>query len=137
MKTNSELTVALLVTALMILICTIIVVAGKKGSNTDPVDLKVYQLGSDQKTYYMCDISTEEMLEINSELTKTKKFTTDNQVSGGVINGNYEIIKIVDGEEQIYAFDNNESNQLFIGNQNRLYKFETTIYDIVINACNR
>ena len=134
MKTNNEVTIAILVGALMVLICVIIYAVNTNDVKTDDIVIQVFKYNEETELYYECSISPEDKLTINKQIARLKNKTIEDSLSGTQINGDYKIV-VNNEENNFYAFDKEHDNKIYIGDQNRLYKFNSDVYEIVINAC--
>lgn len=134
MKAQKEVKISIIVTFLMLVTCGIIILINETKKNNKKVDLKVYKLmepENEQKYYHECIITTEEMIAINKDIKRTKSLNSKNSIKGR-INGNYKIIV----NNKTYAFDD-ESNIIYVGDQQALYNFKSNMYKTIINRCNQ
>lgn len=134
MKTNNEVTIAILVAVLMVLFCVIIYVVNKNDVKEEDIIMSVFIYDESREGYLECELSTEDKLKINKQLNKLKNKKVEDSLSGTKINGDYKIV-LNEDEKIFYAFDKEHKNRIYIGDQNRLYPFSSEIYDIVIKTC--
>ena len=132
---GKELKIALGVGIAMILICLLVVLI-QSNKAQDDVKVNVYKLTAvegeeDKHVYKACSISTEDALKINKEYKRIQALRDLNALQGQSINGDY---KVVIGEEFV-AFDNSADNMIYIGKENKIYKFSSEIYELVVNTC--
>ena len=133
-KPKREIYIAFSIGIIMILICIFLFYIGKK-DNFNINDIKVYRLYSyedneDNHYYKECELSTEDRINISDDLKHSLKISKSS-LTGVSITGNY---KIVIGDDFI-AFDNDSDNYFYNGNQNKIYSFESSIYNQVIDYC--
>ena len=133
MKTNNEVTIAILVAVLMVLFCVIIYVVNKNDVKEEDIIMSVFIYDESREGYLECELSTEDKLKINKQLNKLKNKKVEDSLSGTKINGDYKIV-LNDDDNLFYAFDKEHKNRIYIGDQNRLYPFSSEIYDIVIKT---
>lgn len=135
MENNKEIKIAIIVGALMLTACLVAYIFYKSSTKVENIDIKVYKnyTTEDGRAYYECNISTEDLLTINSEYKRLTNLKKSESIKGASITGTY---MIRNGEDYI-AFDATESNLVFFninGNQ-AIYELTSTMYDIVKNAC--
>jgi len=127
--------------ALIIVIIVGVLIFAPKGEQKDYVtedldEVKVYihhEKTDDEDGYYSaCSVDTENLLKIKNEFDKALKLEDSALSETSSINGEYKVI--VDDDEFI-AFDNDDSNTIYISTKNDLYTFESDIYDLVVNTC--
>lgn len=134
MKTNNEVTIAILVAVLMVLFCVIIYVVNKNDVKEEDIIMSVFIYDESREGYLECELSTENKLKINKQLNKLKNKKVEDSLSGTKINGDYKIV-LNNDKTTYYAFDKEHNNRIYIGDQNRLYPFSSEIYEIVIKTC--
>lgn len=132
MRTNKELKIAAIVGAIMIIICILMI--SIFSNDYDKADIAVYKNMeiNGQRGYVPCTVPETVLKEIYVEFKKTKALDEDDLVDQDRINGDY---KIISGEKFI-AFDKESNNTVYISEENKLYTFESSIYENVINTCN-
>lgn len=135
-NTNREVIIAIVVALIMILVCVLTFVISKS-STKQASEIKVYKLyeredNSSDHYYKECSIDTENKILVQDVYKKVKKLNDASSVTGVGITGNYKIVI----DDDFIAFDNNEDNLIYNGNKNKLYNFNTTLYEEVINWCN-
>lgn len=134
MKIKKEISIAIVIGCIMLLICVIAIVAQK---NIDkPVNIKVYKLHETgvegEVGYYSeCSIDTENILKIKKEFNRLNALNDSNILSGKTIKGSYKVIM----DDKYIAFDNNTDNIVYNGSKNRIYNFSSEMYEIVMNTC--
>ncbi len=101
----------------------------------DVSKVKVYkhiEKTDDKDGYYtLCNLDTEDVVKVNNFYKNVSKLDDDRIQSNGRINGDYKIVI----DDNFIAFDKDNSNVLFNSAKNKLYYYESTIYDIVIKSC--
>jgi hypothetical protein len=138
MQTNKELKVAIIVGVIMVTICILafIYVKSERTANTNnlnQIDIKVYKVNEEEKSYVPCHITTDNLIQINSEFNKAYRLKETSRVVGKSITGTY---RVQSGEKWV-AFDLNEKEQyIYRGDTKYLYEFKSELYDIVSKACN-
>lgn len=134
MKIKKEVSIAIVVGCIMLLICIIVILAQK---NVDkPVNIKVYKLyetsvEGEVGYYSECSVDTENLLKIKKEFNRMNVLKDSKIVSGKTIKGSYKVIM----DDKYIAFDNNTDNVIYNGSKNRIYNFESEMYEIVMNTC--
>ena len=132
---NREIKIALGVGILMLAICLIIVLVQNKKEEEKNIKVEVYKLkaaeADEQRTYTACSISTEDAIKVNKEFKRALALRDNNSVTGKSITGNYKVII----DNQYIAFDNDSDKIIYSNKDNKLYKFSSDIYDIIINTC--
>lgn len=137
MKTNNELKIAAIVGILMTLICVIVLMVQNNKKN-EIVELNAYkhfyneEEGEDDRDGYYseCYLTTEDKINIESDLRKVNHLSEDSKVNQVII-GNYKIII----NDEFYAFDNAEDNIIYSGKEGKMYKFSSDIYQTIIDRC--
>lgn len=131
MKTNNELKIAAVVGAIMIIICLVMVLLNTTPKET--IDIKVYKNTEidGQRGYLECSVPESILGEINTEFKKAKKLDSSALAESHQIQGTY---KIISGKESI-AFDDDDKNEIYNIDENKLYNFKSTIYTLVETVC--
>lgn len=134
MKTKKEITIAVVVGCIMLLTCVIVFVSQR--NNETPVNIKVYKLYESgvegEVGYYSeCSIDTEDLLKVKKEFNRMNALKDANILSGETIKGSYKVIM----DDKFLAFDNSTDNVIYNGSKNRIYKFSSEMYEIIINTC--
>ena len=131
MKDNKEIKIAAVVAALMIIICLVIIIVNK--TDNKEIDLQVYKNVEidGQRGYIPCEVPDSILIEINDEFQKAKKLSTSKEAEIEQLTGTY---KLVSGKSSL-AFDANDKNQIYNVEKNKLYNFDSTIYNLVISVC--
>ena len=138
MQTNKELKIAIMVGVIMITICALafIYVKSERTSNTNnlnQIDIQLYKVNEETKSYIQCHINTDTLIQVNSEFNKAYRLTESSRVVGKSITGTY---RVQSGEKWV-AFDlNKEEPYIYRGDTKYLYQFDSELYDIVAKACN-
>ena len=133
MQTNKELKIAAIVGIIMITICVVAIIFYKSDKKYNEINIQVYKVNQEEKIYEECNVSTDSIIQINSEYIRAIKLTENQRVIGKQITGLY---KVVSGDNYI-AFDGEKDKYyIFRGDTKYLYEFESTLYDLVIKACN-
>lgn len=133
MQTNKELKIAAIVGIIMITICIVTIIFYKADKTNNEINIQVYKVNQEEKTYEQCNIPTDTIIQINSEYRRASKLTENQRVIGKQITGLY---KVVSGENYI-AFDGEKDKYyIYRGDTKYLYEFDSTLYDLVKKACN-
>ena len=121
-----------------VVIFGLIIFLPKNGANSVKIDLsnvKVYihknAEGEEKGYYYPCKLSTEDLLRVKNEFNKIYNVKEEDLVSGKAINGDYKVML----DDEYIAFDKENDGIMYLGTLNKLFKVDTSIYNIVINAC--
>lgn len=137
MENNKELKVAIIVGVIMITACLlafIFVKSERKASinNQNQIDIKVYKVNEEDKIYEQCPITTDTLIQINSEFKSAYRLSDSSRVIGKSITGKY---KVISGNNYI-AFDAKENeNYIYRGDTKYLYEYDSNLYNIVEKAC--
>lgn len=138
MQTNKELKIAIIVGIIMVTICILafLYVKSERNANTNKynqIDIQVYKVNEEAKTYVQCHITTDTLIQINSEFNSAYRLKESSRVVGKSITGTY---RVQSGDKWI-AFDlNEEEKYVYRGDTKYLYEFNSNLYDIVAKACN-
>lgn len=133
MQTNKELKIAAIVGIIMITICIVTIIFYKADKTNNEINIQVYKVNQEEKTYEQCNIPTDTIIQINSEYRRASKLSENQRVIGKQITGLY---KVVSGENYI-AFDGEKDKYyIYRGDTKYLYEFDSTLYDLVKKACN-
>ena len=138
MQTNKELKIAIIVGIIMVTICILAFLYVKSertsyANKYNQIDIQVYKVNEEAKTYVPCHISTETLIQINSEFNRAYRLKDSSRVVGKSITGTY---RVQAGNKWI-AFDlNEESKYVYRGDTKYLYEFNSNLYEIVAKACN-
>ena len=133
MQTNKELKIAAIVGIIMITICVVVIIFYKSDKKYNEINIQVYKVNQEEKIYEECNVSTDSIIQINSEYLRASKLSENRRVIGKQITGLY---KVVSGDNYI-AFDGEkDKNYIFRGDTKYLYEFDSTLYDLVKKACN-
>lgn len=136
MQTNREIKIAIVVGAIMLTACLLVFIFIKSertsNGNVNQVDIKVYKVNEEKKTYEPCHITTDTLIQINSEFKRASRLTDSKRVIGKSINGTYRI----DSGDNFIAFDaKKDENYIYRNDTKYLYEFDTELYNIVVKAC--
>ena len=130
MKTKNELKIAAVVGTLMLIICLVMVLLNTSSQET--IDIKVYKVNEEDKIYEQCPITTDTLIQINSEFKSAYRLSDSSRVIGKSITGKY---KVISGNNYI-AFDAKENeNYIYRGDTKYLYEYDSNLYNIVEKAC--
>lgn len=138
MQTNKELKIAIIVGIIMVTICILAFLYVKSertsyANKYNQIDIQVYKVNEEAKTYVPCHISTETLIQINSEFNRAYRLKDSSRVVGKSITGTY---RVQAGNKWI-AFDlNEEAKYVYRGDTKYLYEFNSNLYEIVAKACN-
>lgn len=138
MQTNKELKIAIIVGVIMVTICALafIYVKSERKANTNnlnQIDIQVYKVNEESKSYVPCHITTDTLIQINSEFNRAYRLKESSRVIGKSITGTY---RVQSGNKWI-AFDlNKEAQYVYRGDTKYLYNFDSELYDIIAKACN-
>ena len=133
MQTNKEIKIAAIVGIIMITICIVAIIFYKADKKQNIIDIQVYKVNQEAKTYEPCSIPEDLKIQINSEYKTASKLSENNRVIGQQITGLY---KVISGNNYI-AFDGEkDKNYIYRGDTKYLYEFDSTLYDLVKKACN-
>lgn len=135
METNREIKIAIIVGIIMLTVCLVVFIFSKSDVEVEDMNLQVYKLyekedGSGNE-YRQCHIPTDELVSIYNQYKRAVNLKEDKQIKGQ-INGNY---KLISGENFI-AFDAEQYDYVYRSDTQQLYSFNSTIYDLVKEACN-
>ena len=126
--------------AIIVVVLFSIILFMPKGKSAQAIKLdtskvKIYrhiEATKDEKGYYTeCKVDTETLVKINEQFNKAYKINSDNFLTEKAINGDYKVVVDTD----YLAFDKENNNMIYLGKYNKIYGFESTIYDLVINSC--
>lgn len=140
MQDKKEIKIAIVVGIIMITICLVAFVTTKSKNNLNEVELKVYKLfettddeGKTNYHYSKCNIEdTDIEINIYRETVKALKLPEEKLITGKQIKGKYK----VELNGKMIAFDGDENeNFVFLNDTNRLYEFESGIYETVKKVC--
>lgn len=138
MQTNKELKIAIIVGVIMVTICILAFLYIKSernanNNNLNQIDIKVYKVNEEAKTYVPCHITTDTLIQINSEFNRAYRLTESSRVIGKSITGTYR----VQSGDKFIAFDATKDKEKYIyrGDTKYLYTFDSELYDIVMKAC--
>lgn len=132
MQTNKELKIALIVGIIMITICLLVFIFTKSSSDNNEIDIQVYKVNEEAKTYELCNVPQDKLIQINGEYRTASRLSENSRVIGAKITGTY---KVVSGDNYI-AFDGEEDkNYVFRGDTKYLYEFNSELYEIVKEVC--
>jgi len=133
MQTNKELKIAAIVGIIMITICIVTIIFYKADKTNNEINIQVYKVNQEEKTYEQCNVPTDTIIQINSEYRRASRLSENQRVIGKQITGLY---KVVSGENYI-AFDGEKDKYyIYRGDTKYLYEFDSTLYDLVKKACN-
>lgn len=135
MQTNKELKIAIIVGAIMVTTCILAFMyfkSSNSSNNYNQVDIKVYKANDETQTYEPCQINTETLIQLNSELKRAYRLTDSNRVIGKTITGRY---RVASGDDFIAFDEKSEENYIYRGDTKYLYEFDSDIYDLVVSAC--
>ena len=136
MESNKEVKIAIIVGIIMITICLVIFIFYRAEANVETLNLKVYKLydiegTEDEHEYRECSATADEIVMLSKEYKRTQNLTENKQVTGKQINGNYKVIY----EDEYIAFDAEGINYIYRSDTERLYSFNSKIYDYVTEIC--
>lgn len=132
MQTNKELKIAIIVGIIMVTICALVIIFHKSDKKNNEIDIQVYKVNEKEKIYERCSVPTDFLVQINSEYKRAGRIPESKRVIGQKITGLY---KIVSGNDYI-AFDGEkDKNYIYRGDTKYLYEFDSTMYNLVIEAC--
>ncbi len=132
MQTNKELKIALIVGIIMITICLLVFIFAKSSNDKNEIDIQVYKVNEEAKTYEPCSVPQEKLIQINSEYNSASKLTESSRVIGGKITGTYKVVS----KGNYIAFDaEKDKNYVFRGDTKYLYEFNSELYEIVKEVC--
>ena len=136
MEANKEVKIAIIVGILMITICLIIFIFYRAEANVETLNLKVYKLydiegTEDEHEYRECNTTADDIIMLSKEYKRSQNLTENKQVIGKQINGNYKVIY----DDEYIAFDANGTNYIYRSDTERLYNFNSKIYDYVTEIC--
>lgn len=127
--------------AILVVVVFALVLFAPKGKESQAVkvdtsNIKVYkhiEKTEEQDGYYTeCKLATDALLTVKNEFEKAQKLEEDKNVSeDNKINGDYKVVI----DDKFLAFDKENNNVIYLKEKNSLYKFESKIYNVVINAC--
>lgn len=137
MKTKKEVTIAIIVAILMIIICFVIYLVNTNTQKETELNIKAYKLyevenSENDHAYKECRLSTEDKLSIKKEFKRVASISESKAVVGKTIEGSYKVVI----DDNYIAFDNTEDKLVYNGNKNMLFNISTSIYKTVIDACN-
>lgn len=134
MTNNKEIKIAIVVGAIMLTVCFVIVVSNMstKNGNQTATEIKVFKHYDDgtTKEYRECNVTTDELVNINNEFNSIKLLGDEDKYPGTSINGTYRISK----NNDFIAFDDN-NNLVYRGDTQALYYYESDLYEYVANIC--
>ena len=132
MSTNKELKIAAIVGGIMIIVCLLLVAIFQ---NKNEVNIEVHKhvaVEEDGHGYWdNCDVPSSILQEINTEYKKAIAIKDLTKEVSGTIEGNYRIIL----DDQMIVFDNKTDKVFYNSKTNKLYTFDSTMYELVINSC--
>lgn len=132
MQTNKELKIAIIVGIVMITICALVIIFYKADRKNNEINIQVYKVNEQEKTYEKCSVPTELLVQINSEYRRASRLTENKRVIGEKITGLYKIVS----EKDYIAFDGEKGkNYIYRGDTKYLYEFDSAMYNLVIEAC--
>lgn len=139
MEENKEVKIAIIVGIIMITICIIMFITVKSKNKVNNIDVKVYKLyestndkGETEYQYRPCTINnTDTTIEIYKETAKALKLTEDSLIVGKQIKGEYK----VEYNGKMIAFDISDDQLVYLNETQKLYKFNSDIYEKVKNVC--
>ena len=104
----------------------------RRTKKNNEIDIQVYKVNEKEKIYERCSVPTDFLIQINSEYKRAGRLPESKRVIGQKITGLY---KIVSGNDYI-AFDGEkDKNYIYRGDTKYLYEFDSTMYNLVIEAC--
>lgn len=134
MKNNNEIKIALVIGAIMLTICFVVIISNNSVKNNaqSATEIKVYKHYDDGETkeYRECQITTDELININNEFNNIKSLTEEDKYPGYTINGTYRITK---GDDYI-AFDG-DTNLVYRGDTEAIYVYDSNLYEYVVDLC--
>ena len=80
--------------------------------------------------YSQCKLDTDELVLVNKEFERAYSLTEENITNKKSINGDYKVVV----DDKFLAFDK-DSDVIYVGEKNKIYSFESKIYDIIDKAC--
>ena len=80
--------------------------------------------------YSQCKLATDDTITVNREFEKAYSLTDENISNKKSINGDYKVVV----DDKFLAFDK-DSDVIYVGEKNKLYTFESKMYDIIAKAC--
>ena len=132
MQTNKELKIAIIVGIIMVTICILVIIFYNADKTNNDINVQVYKVNEESKTYEQCSVPTDLLIQINSEYRRATNLSDNYRVIGQRINGTY---KILSGDNYI-AFDGEkDKNYVYRGDTKHLYEFDSSVYSLVIEAC--
>ena len=129
----------MLVVAIGFIVMTISIAlaySSKVKPNVNALDIKVYKSHLDDRyesghVYRECSVATDVLRSLVNEFNKSYQLTEENRVPNKQINGTYKLIY----NDKFIAFDNADDNIVYLGSNDALYAFESTMYQKVIEYC--
>ena len=67
MQTNKELKIAIIVGIIMVTKCTLVIIFHSSDKKNNEIDIQVYKVNEEEKTYERCSVPTDFLIQINSE----------------------------------------------------------------------
>lgn len=130
MKTKKELAIAGIVSGIMLIFCIIMIAVF---NNEKEINIEVHKhvTINGQEGWIPCNVPETILAEIETEYDKAIVFKDPTKVASGTIEGKYRIVR----DDQRIVFDNDTDNIMFNEKEYKLYNFESTMYDLVINVC--
>lgn len=136
MVENKEVKIAIIVAIIMITVCLLAFIFSKSSKVTNEIlDIKVYKLfdkegTEDEHEYRECNITLDDIKSIQVEYRNIMKLS-DSRKTIGQINGDYKVTV----DNKYIAFDADESNNVYRGDTNALYSYNSAIYEYVKKVC--
>lgn len=139
MEENKEVKIAIIIGIIMITICIVMFITVKSKNKVNNIDVKVYKLyentndeGKTEYQYRPCTINnTDTTIDIYRETAKALKLTEDSLIVGKQIKGEYK----VEYNGKMIALDINDDQLVYLNDTQKLYKFNSDIYEKVKNVC--
>ena len=131
MKTNSELKIAAVVGAIMIIICLVVILMNNTSNEEISLKVLINKEIDGQRGYLECSVPESILGEINTEFKKAIKLDSSQIAQRHQIQGKYKVMS----DKASIAFDNDEDNEVYVIEDKQLYNFKSTIYDLVISVC--
>lgn len=130
MKTKNELAMAGIVCGIMLIVC-LIMIAVFNGEKEINIEVHKHVSINGQEGWIPCSVPETILAEIETEYNKAIVFNDATKVASGTIEGKYRVVR----DDKRIVFDNDTDNIMFNEKEYKLYNFESTMYNLVINVC--
>jgi len=133
---NKEVKIAIVVGVIMITICLMAIIISNSSIKAEDVNLVIYKLNktgdsTDDYTYEKCSVSTEDLLPVYKVYKKMLELSDDKKITGEQIMGDY----MLRDENNYVAFDDDDTNYVYLSTTSSLYEYKTNIYQTIIDLC--